>query len=313
MLPELHYLSICSGIESATVAWRGLGFRAIAFSETDPFCRCLLTHHYPDVPNRGDVHAHHDWPACSPDIVVGGTPCQSFSFAGQRRGLNDERGRLTRTFFDVIADKAPEWFVWENVPGVLSLDSGRVFGALLGRVAELGYRYAYRVLDAKYFGVPQSRRRVFVVGHSGDWRAPAAVLFDRESLRGNPPKSRKAGQDVSKELTTGSSGNRWDARNEMLLAFSNRQDPDVREIAPSCEAKGNGNAVHTGTQVRRLTPREWERLQGFPDDYTLIPYRGKPAKDSPRYRAIGNSMAVPVMRWIGERLQRVHELLREGV
>ena len=190
----MRYLSVCSGIEAATVAWHPLGWTPVAFSEIEKFPSAVLAHHYPNTPNLGDMTQHEQWPigSGSVDLLVGGTPCQSFSVAGLRRGLADPRGNLALTYLAIADRLRPRWLVWENVPGVLSSSGGRDFGAFLGALAELGYGFAYRVLDAQYYGVAQRRRRVFLVGHASDWRRAAAVLFERESLRGDPAPSREA-------------------------------------------------------------------------------------------------------------------------
>ena len=193
-----RYLSVCSGIEAASDAWVPLGWEAVAFSEIEPFPCAVLAHHYPAVPNLGDLTRFKEWPDdLMPDLLVGGTPCQSFSVAGLRKGMADPRGNLALVYLAVADRYRPRWVVWENVPGVLSSGDGRDFGAFLGGLAELGYGWAYRILDAQYFGVAQRRRRVFVVGHLGDWRRAAAVLLERESLCGYPPPSREAGERVA--------------------------------------------------------------------------------------------------------------------
>jgi len=186
----MRYLSVCSGIEAATVAWHSLGWTPAGFAEIEPFPRAVLAHHYPEVPLHGDFTQTADADCADVDLLVGGTPCQSFSVAGLRGGLADQRGNLALEYLRLAERTRARWLVWENVPGVLSSNRGRDFGAILGGMVELGYGFAYRVLDAQYFGVPQRRRRVFVVGYLGDWRPAAAVLFERESLRGNPAPSR---------------------------------------------------------------------------------------------------------------------------
>lgn len=344
--------------------------------------------------------------------------CQSFSVAGMRKGLADPRGNLMLTFGAIAGRYRPRWLVWENVPGVLSSNGGRDFGAFLGMLGELGYGFAYRVLDAQHvrtrrfpFAVPQRRRRVFVVGYLGDWRRAAAVLFDRESLSGHPAPRREAGQiaptiparslgggglgtdfdcdgglicansgDVGYCLTA-SAQNSLDAETETLIAVAHalrgegfdasedgtgrgtplvpvaiqeraicenqnagpdgagfRQDGasytlEARTVpqAVAFDMRGrDGGAMPEGPHdtaniraasggssrsyvahpyaVRRLTPRECERLMAFPDDFTRIPYRGKPADacpDGPRYKALGNSWAVNCAEWIGERIAEV--------
>ena len=302
----MKYLSVCSGIEAATVAWHDLGMEPIGFSEIEPFPCAALAHHYPSVPNFGDMTKYREWPIGTDnafDVLVGGTPCQSFSVAGLRAGLDDPRGNLALVYCGLLDRFRPRWFVWENVPGVLSSNGGRDFGAFLGAVAKLGYGFTYRVLDAQYFGVPQRRRRVFVVGHLGDWRPAAAVLFERESLRGDTAPSRKKGQRFTADVAPciGASGRGFDRTGE-----TRGQDPVVADCG---ECNTAGPKVMANMAVRRLTPIECERLQGFPDGYTAIPWKKKPAEecpDGPRYKALGNSMAVPIMRWIGKRICRFH-------
>ncbi len=490
----MKYLSVCSGIEAATVAWHGLGWKAAGFAEIEKFPSAVLKERFPDVTNYGDMTKFKEWENVGTvDLLVGGTPCQSFSVAGLRKGLTDPRGNLMLTFGAIASHFKARWIVWENVPGVLSSNRGRDFGTFLGMLAECGYGFAYRVLDAQFFGVPQRRRRVFVVGCLGDWIAPAKVLFDSESLSGNPPPSREKGKETSgyaqnstggghfteisatldtkckdgpvrnqvgmaviegtrqavclmdqggsvmnvekdlsgtlraqthgnnpvvciqetasrENLKSGPQGKGWRYDTAFSLDTSpvpqavcyenHGQDSRIKEcgeVSPTLSAKagtGGGNlpivmvpkktevlglidmqggkgscrttdgklcptilsahgdihavfvaeeykecagfchnagagslagsiafsetksptlksaqapSVHLGSQVRRLTPKECERLQGFPDDWTKIPWRNKPAEqcpDGPRYKACGNSMAVPVMRWIGERIDK---------
>ena len=400
----MKYGSVCSGVEAATAAWHPLGWEPQWFSEIEKFPSAVLAHHYPDVPNLGDMTQFKEWPIDrSIDLLVGGTPCQSFSVAGLRKGLDDPRGNLMLTYLAIAAQYQPKWLVWENVPGVLSSQRGRDFGTFLGALGQLGYGFAYRVLDAQYFGVAQRRRRVFVVGYLGDWRRAAAVLFERESMSGHPAPSREAGQKAAPTVTQGApfsrtgnqrveaeaivaqclttrTGSAYDPTTETLpVAFgaqnsANQGDSVSTEVTPTLDKsktpavaiqnstrgasqnglgittdgpmytldvgsqhavatvwseelnalqdlqptiqRGGAGGRHEGVmqpdmQVRRLTPTECERLQGFPDNFTRIPWRNKAAEDcpdGPRYKAMGNSMAVPVMRWVGERIQMVENL-----
>ncbi len=336
----MRYLSVCSGIEAASVAWHPLGWQPWAFAEIEAFPSAVLKHHYPEVPNLGDITRFREWPDAAIDVLVGGTPCQSFSVAGLRKGLADPRGNLALTYLAITDKYRPEWVVWENVPGVLSSGGGRDFGSFLGGLGQLGYGFAYRVLDAQYvrvdgFGraVPQRRRRVFVVGHLGDWRRAAAVLFERASLSGDSPPRREAGQRVADSLTVGANqcsgfpGDFAEAYGGQskpidvalsLEAHPGRRDFETETFVAHSLTKSHGNTedgtgrgtpiVPVAFAVRKLTPREAEHLQGFPDDYTAIPYRGKPAADGPRYKALGNSMACNVMRWIGRRIAMVAAL-----
>ena len=539
------FLSVCSGMEAASVAWEPLGFKAVGFSEIEPFPAAILKHRFPNTPNYGDLTQHHTWPIepGTIDLLVGGTPCQSFSVAGLRKGMSDPRGNLALTFLGLADRLRPRWIVWENVPGVLSSNGGRDFGAFLGALGQLGYGWAYRVLDAQHFGVPQRRRRVFVVAtSSGDGRLAGEVLSLPEGLRGyleargkkgkgpasraeggvdadggqggilwngsdqpnaervidkagtlncnqgqrggyicpavQPPIPIQDGREIEKKQngfgignsgdpsytidTTGAQsaaipdhkpividraafkqgetkpcpdhdtvgtlcardfkgvGNQFVQEGKCIpvsipyrkakraqsdkddeswvegevsnilnnfdlgdtrtthavvepFAFTQNQREEVRvlgdkagalsaaggmhqtnyvaNVAPTVTSSGppysrtgnerveaeavvvhpavttctgqrqgcsaeamaslsamNNAGAHPTMAVRRLTPVECERLQGFPDNWSRIPWKGKPeteCPDGPRYKACGNSMAVPVMRWIGKRILEV--------
>jgi len=441
----MKYLSLCSGIEAATVAWHPLGWEAVAYLEIERFPSEVLAHHYPNTPNLGDMTKFKEWTNVSDvDVLVGGTPCQSFSVAGLRKGLDDPRGNLMLTYLAIARQYSPRWLVWENVPGVLSSNRGLDFASLLRGMGELGYGFAYRVLDAQYFGVAQRRRRVFVVGYLGDWRAAAAVLFERHSLSGHPAPSREKRESVAVSIRTGAANSNWPAEISSTLdtTFGTKQGLENQHVNAGCpmfvpatydmkqhhnpqasstvqlttkncsfvrgdtpliqpaygipgnwigrKPENGGNATEPmydiapcltkadqhgvaqptiihGTQdpcvsdiafaqgrnnggenvliqpmavdgynqtlsstsqtiradksdgdhvgmvmqsmaVRRLTPVECERLQGFGDNYTNIKSKGKPTPDGPRYKALGNSMAVPVMAWIGKRIQEVENI-----
>jgi len=223
-MSDIKYGSVCSGVEAATMAWEGLGWQAQWFSEIEKFPSAVLAHRYPQVPNLGDMTLISKNPIFNErpiDLLVGGTPCQSFSVAGLRLGLDDSRGNLALEYVRLLIAKQPKWFVWENVPGVLSSSKGADFASILsaftGRtilpqkfakagviqgdptsVDGAGYSIAYRILDSQHFGVPQRRRRVFVVGHLGDdWRPPVAVLFERESLRRDFTPSREPRKETA--------------------------------------------------------------------------------------------------------------------
>ena len=413
----MKFLSVCSGIEAASVAWHPLGWESVAYSEIEPFPCKVLAHHYPDVPNLGDMTKFKEWPDADVNVFVGGTPCQSFSVAGLRKGLDDPRGNLMLTYLAIAQRYRPNWLVWENVPGVLSSAGGRDFGSFLGGLAVIGYGFAYRVLDAQYFGVAQRRRRVFVVGYLGNWRPAAAVLFERHSLQGHPAPSREKREGVAPSVTTGAPFSRTgndrveaeamvvtgslcartgqsisvqDAAQGHLMpimhsevcpalkardhkgpssdgdgdgailvpmqpiathdiagtmlsrnmsgGFSNSIDHAAAgymalqpiahafKVRGGCDGGGKGylgsddlaftistaqdQQIKQAMAVRRLTPVECERLQGFPDNYTDIKPNCKPTPDGPRYKALGNSMAVPVMAWIGKRIQEVDAICK---
>ena len=299
----MTYLSVCSGIEAVSVAWELLGFRPIGFSEIEPFPCELLKQKYPNVKNYGDITQYEKWNIGQFDILAGGTPCQSFSIAGKRGGTADERGALMYAYLGIAETYRPRWVIWENVPGVLSSNSGYDFTSFLAGLEECGYGWAYRVLDAQYFGVPQRRRRVFVVGHIDNRTDLAAkVLFEQQGVCGNIA----AGSEIQKKTTAAiGKGVNYFRRGGNYKYHKDKKAATLRSSA----ASDCFDLVLTSEKeyIRRLTPLECERLQGFPDNYTQIEWRGKPAEqcpDSLRYKAIGNSMAVPVMRWIGERIER---------
>jgi DNA (cytosine-5)-methyltransferase 1 len=434
----MRYLSVCSGIEAASVAWHHLGWEPVGFSEIESFPAAVLKHRFPHVPNYGDMTKFEEWPIepGTVDLLVGGTPCQSFSVAGLRKGLEDPRGNLMLTYLAIAARLQPRWIVWENVPGVLSSNGGRDFGTFLGALGELRYGWAYRVLDAQYVrvgrwprAVPQRRRRVFVVGCLADGTAAAEVLALEEGLRRHIEAQSKKGKNTASDAEGGARGGCWwdggqvsqtldavlskgqtmpekngfpavlqptevsgtiaarfgqsrnnheecvvqptagtlgnrglrshteldghgayipvpytkskraqsvtddetwvDGQVNPTLSLFDQGDTRATTVAVGFNWQngggyGNANeglgitvegtgplqrcntpAVAQAMTVRRLTARECERLQGFPDDYTLIPWRKKQAEDcpdGPRYKALGNSMAVNCMAWIGERI-----------
>lgn len=310
----MRYISVCSGIEAATVAWHSLGWEPVAFAEIDAFPSAVLAHHFPTVPNLGDI-SKVDWRPYhgTVDLVVGGTPCQSFSIAGKREGLDGASG-LVFEYFRLLREVQPRWFVWENVPGSFSSNKGADFQSILREWDKLGYHVAWRVLDAQYFGVPQRRRRIFAVGHLGNWRYSAQVLFEPDCLRGNTQKSGKTRKGSAATAESGIA--------KCLSTSNQRLDYETETfVVGTLAASGAGTSRPAGQgdeldflvpelmprlAVRRLTPTECERLQGFPDGWTDIPWRGKEhAPDGPRYKALGNSMATPCMRWIGERINNI--------
>lgn len=599
----MTYATVCSGIEAPSVAWHTLGWKPVFFSEIEKFPCAVLKHHYPDVPNYGDMTQYAQWPSHTIDVICGGTPCQSFSVAGLRKGISDPRGNLALVYLGVIDKYRPTWVVWENVPGVISSGKGEDLKSFLDGLEDLGYIIDIDILDSQFYSVPQRRRRVFVCAqnrdvliqektdssaltiaqclveilhgiltekfkaserglenselaflskdgilrrmklfkittekssyeklqknlieafrryqngqkksaairgekekeliledqltvskmdrqfslteemlkktleeiyevmklyitstetslitpsqififskaalniarlilllnplsppswsaasssltllrelinyarqssndlfgyldwipawcdfvteanrtvsdierHLGNWTYPAAVLFERESLCGNPAPRRKTGEEVAGRIAPclndsgghsrpgdniqsvgmlqvarplrgqpnqthredsdnyiamclNSKNQRLDGESQTFITHTLKAEHDASEdgtgrgvplVAWNPQTGGDCRYGFTDTPnlqahqipavgVRRLLPRECERLQGFPDDYTLIPYRGKPACDGPRYKALGNSMAVPVVRWIGQRIQQVQKII----
>lgn len=422
----MKYLSLFSGIEAATVGWHHLGWECVGVSEIDPFACEVLKQRLPNIPNLGDItkitkeQLHEKFPN-GLDIVVGGSPCQAFSVAGLRKGLEDPRGNLMLEYIRIVATVRPTYFIWENVPGVLSSNGGKDFGTLLQAMEQLGYQLCWRTFDSKNFGVPQRRRRVFLVGSLANNRHPFEILFESESMQGDNTKSRETRQDNTSKTTAST-----EEHDEIILLKNNRSDGNMYENAQHCFtltaamgeggghvpmttyrlaalrtggtvesnvsptltsgmgcgdtlpitlytvekqyastlcardhkgvssdsfghdsqqlvvksdtdvsapiSKGNGEcwennktftslsssgggqigqgyaAVRINSLVRRLTPIECERLQGFPDNWTQIAWNGQEPKDCPishRYKCLGNSMTTNVMRWIGERIAGV--------
>lgn len=195
-----RYVSIFSGVEAATLAWEPLGWEPVAFSEIEPFPCAVLAERWPDIPNLGDI-TKIDWKEeidGAIDLVVGGSPCQSFSVAGKREGLKGASG-LMFEYIRCVQELRPRWFLWENVPGALTSEDGSAFGQLLSEMDELGYSLAWRVLDAQFFGVAQRRRRLFLVGHLGA-ESPAEVLFEPDCLSGNPQSSREKRKELTRRV-----------------------------------------------------------------------------------------------------------------
>ena len=337
----MRFLSLFSGIEAASVAWEPLGWQAAGFAEIQPFACALLEQRWPGVPNLGDVTriTRKQVAALGPlDVVCFGAPCQDLSTAGKRKGLTNADGSRTRSglFFDGLrvfewARQAcgARWALWENVPGADITNGGRDFAAVVGAMAGLadlavpdcgwGTEGAalganglleWACLDAQWFGLAQGRKRVFALLDAGNWAGRGPVLLERESVRGHSAPRRKVGEGVAAGAGAGAACYGGGSRQGLdvsptLLANGGRfgfgSGALLVDVAP--EKTGQRRAV------RRLTPRECERLQGFPDDYTRISYRGRPAErcpDGPRFFALGNSWPVPVARWIGQRLAAAH-------
>lgn len=355
--------SLFNGIGAAPLAWEPLGWKCRYTSEINPFAIRVVEHHF-KAENLGDIReiakeTLHGRPI---DLLVGGSPCVSFSSLGNRQGMDDPRGELALRFLEVARVAQPRWIVFENVPRLKSSNKGRDFGAFLGMLEKFGYGWAYRTFNARYFGLAQSRERVFVVGYRGDWRRAAAVLFERDSLLGAPSSCKESRQNTPRAAavdpacgfsTTGSRPRRcigfhgnaqgcqiasttrdlwlaatltasqraavaYEVPRPFLLSSDGFNESIHEEGYNNLRAgRDSGDAVAIPTAdggqswwvVRYLMPMECERLQGFPDGFTQVPdYRGKPAADTPRLKALGNAFPVPVMRWIGERIQMVEEM-----
>lgn len=209
-MAKIRYISLFSGIEAWSCAVAGMPeYEAVAFAEVDPFACAVLKHHYPDVPNLGDVTKIDGRKYRGiVNLIVGGSPCQGFSIAGQRKGLNDERSCLALEYVRLVEEMRPRWLLWENVPGCFSTSAGQDLRSFFAALANIGYSLSWTVLDSQYFGVAQRRRRVFACGYLGDWTYPAKVLFEPSCLSRNPPPRRKAGKGDSRSAEAGTGNGR---------------------------------------------------------------------------------------------------------
>lgn len=383
----MNIVSLFAGVGGFERAFANCGAPTAASVEIDAAARGVLADRFPGATLMTDVTkvTGDDLRAAGfdPDtgVLTAGWPCQGNSVAGRRGGMDDPRSGLWSHVVRLLAETRPRWFFGENVPGLLSVNGGRDFGVVVEDLARLGYRFAWRVLDAQYFGVPQRRRRVFIVGHLGDGAAPVEVLLEPEGGGRDSAPSREAGAvvaaltrsgvgggggpddnagqaghlipHVADTLTSGSGGGRYDKQPVVAYALTARegkgpdsdattnliahtltgeghdasedgtgrgtplvpmgfhltQDPISGDIVPAMGAKSTGNGVLHESAVRRLTPLECERLQGYPDGWTATS-NGKPQSDSARYRQMGNSVAVPVVEWIARRIVTHDEAVR---
>ena len=317
-MKALTFGSLFTGIGGFDLGFERAGMSCAWQCERDAAASSVLSCQWTNVPNIGDVRNVTKDNHAPVDLICGGFPCQDVSIAGKRAGLAGERSGLWFEFARIIAEFKPQWVVIENVPGLLSSNRGRDFAVILRGLVECGYGVAWRILDAQYFGVAQRRRRVFIVGSLGDGRA-AEVLFEREGGSGDIAAGRTVGQDVAYSLRSSPShsGDKGDGGvNTTLIAdtltaryASNRG----ASAGNSCKShtlqakERGGNSVNyapllrSGIGVRRLTPVECERLQGFPDGWTA----GQ--SDTTRYRQLGNAVAVPVAEWMARRIVRLHQ------
>jgi len=353
---RMEFISLFSGIGGFDLGFERAGMGCVGYAENDKYAKQVLAYHWPNVLDYGDVRNVTKKTTKPVDLVCGGFPCQDLSVAGKRAGLAGEQSGLWNEFHRIIAELRPRWVVIENVPGLLSSNKGRDMGTILGALAKLRYGYAYRVLDAQFFGVAQRRRRVFIVANSTDWHYPAKVLFESESCERHTPPSRKTEEEpagtigaqlakrggdldnhgayISMALST--TNQRLDAESQSFvygfmprltnmtvhkeiaptmhpgsggssspaIAFTAEQTPKTGiEICPALQTYSARKPGVTGFSVgvRRLTPVECERLQGFPDGWTDV----DDMSDTQRYRQLGNAVCVNVAEWIGNAIMSI--------
>jgi len=296
----VKFLSLFDGCHMFGLGARRAGFDCAGTSEIDTHAANVTRYHYPTTPQLGDVR---NVGSTDADLIIGGFPCQDLSVAGDRRGLAGGRSGLFCEIMRIARESAPRWLLLENVPGLLSSNRGRDMGTVVGALGELGYGWAYRVLDAQYLGVPQRRRRVFIVGCLGGARRAGEVLFEPESVRGNPAprKDPRAGvaREVARCLTA--HGGRLDGETETFVVDTDDFRPS--DVSPCLDTDSSGSIA---TGVRRLMPVECERLQGLPDDWTRYGRREDgevyELANGPRYKMIGNGGFVGAVEWIARRI-----------
>lgn len=296
----LTFGSLFTGIGGFDLGFEEAGMRCLWQVEIDDACNRVLERHWPEVRRYRDVREVGQHNLERVDLICGGFPCQDLSVAGRRAGLAGERSGLFFEFLRLIAELSPAWVVIENVPGLLSSARGRDMGIALRSLAECGYGYAYRVLDAQYFGVAQRRRRVFIVGHFGKpWSAPAKVLFEPESCDWDSPPHREK-KSVSASLLASGAGTNRPAGIGSEIDFLVIQNPKTARALTTSNERMDATIEtlisQDGISIRRLTPLECERLQGFPDGWT----GGE--SDTTRYRMLGNAVCCNVAEWIGRRI-----------
>ena len=303
----MRHLSLFTGVGGFDLGFEAAGMTTVGQVERDAKCGVVLESHWPGVARHDDVVSAKEWVKSvgAVDVVSGGFPCQDVSVAGRRAGL---AGARTGLFWDALAvaeAAKARWIVLENVPGLLSSNQGRDFGTVLTALADAGYGHVeWRVLDSQFFGVPQRRRRVFIVGCAGTPRG-GSVLVESEGGGGDSSPVVASGEEIAGTLGGGSGSRGWSPDTDRmtdvapaLIAFGHTHGLDLQAgpVVPTLRVGGGGGAVLKQQEVRRLTPRECERLQGFPDDWTSM------LADSHRYRQMGNAVSVPVAKWVGERL-----------
>lgn len=326
--------SIFSGIGGFDLGFRKSGIETVWQVENDSFCQGVLEKHWPNLARFSDVGQFVKTSQfVRPDILMGGFPCQDLSVAGRRAGLAGKRSGLFHEFMRLAAEFSPRWLLIENVPGLLSSAGGRDMAIVTSTLAGLGYGWAYRILDAQYFGLAQRRRRLFIVCCLGEPARAAKVLFESDCLPGNSAPGRTPGADTAGRVAAclnagGNDGGFRTEPGEHLVAATwtrtshqvDQDSPGENHVVIAYNWQSGGDARHNFSEgsspalsvgqvpavgVRRLTPVECERLQGFPDDWTRWrTQNGKIVKqsDSARYRQLGNAVAVPVAEWIARRI-----------
>ncbi len=299
------FASFFSGIGGFDLGFERAGFKITMQCEIEKYCNTILENHWPKVKRFTDIKEVSDADVPLSDVWAGGFPCQDVSVArmGPRAGLKGKKSGLFFEFARLLEGGRPRVLVIENVPGLLSSHGGQDFGIVIRTLADLGYGVGWRVLNSRYFGVPQSRQRVYVVACHRDGRGPAEILFEPERRKGDAAESQPNGKTALSPFKT-SFG---DPRRGPIV-------PGIAYCLYACSARHTGTdwsrtyVTYPQGKIRRLLPIECERVQGFPDDWTLVPENhgyGDPDKvDTLRYNALGNAVSVAVAEWLAGRVKR---------
>ena len=326
----MKYFDLFSGIGGFHLGMQQAGHQCVGACEIDRYARQVYGKHFPDVTIWEDATKLDPAELPEFDCLVGGFPCQAFSIAGKRRGFDDTRGSLFFEIARIAKERRPQYLLLENVKGLLNHDEGRTFRVILSTLQELGYDAEWQVLNSKYF-VPQNRERVFIVGHLGGFSGGKifplgdSSKIPNGSLRATPEgRPRLQGQYSTSLQTTPNKGTStyisaavtatywkgWSGDRQLIAEpktkselyyirntnANMKQRHQSREDSWTIQTSGNEFGIGDGTRIRRLTPLECERLQGFPDNWTAI------LSDTQRYKCCGNAVTVPVVRYIAEHL-----------
>lgn len=311
----MNYLSVCSGIEAASVAWKPLKWNCVGVCDFANFPQQVLRHHYPNVtlfPDITKLNQNETYKKTKFDLLVGGTPCQSFSDAGLNKGMDDIRGRISLEYGRILKEKRPQWFIWENVEGVFKNQHKKALCKIIssftgvdfkpkdlnkqGVIQGEEYSIAYRVFDSQYFGVPQRRKRIYIVGYRGkNWRFPFAVLFEEGCFESVKEKNKIKRNEYTENIL-----------GQIKLAGT------ITKSYASTLVDGFGKVSTSNYWVdvhgiRKFTERELERLQGFPDGYLDFNVNGVKPSYSNVKGGLGNSMTVNVIYWIGQRINFIEQ------
>ena len=325
----MRILSLFSGIGGFDLAFRNQGHQIIGACEIDRYARQIYGKHFPGIKIYEDATKIKPDELPDFDCIAAGFPCQTFSTAGKRLGFEESRGTLFFEIARIARQKRPRLLLLENVKGLLSHDNGKTFAVILSTLDELGYDAQWQVLNSKYF-VPQNRERIFIVGHLRDTPRPKIFPFREtiEEYNGSRQQTQEKGKRVPDKIVGAIDANYHKGGGTRTMISKSKlktihpsnsesyriysSDGISKTLASVPGGMGGKTGLYTGAsqgifdgvdQVRRLTPGECEKLQGFPIDYTKYGKDNEIISDNQRYRCLGNAVTVPVIEFIVERLK----------